>query len=41
LEEIAEAESDLLVDFKDDQLKDAKRDAENLFGDMTAFIKIE
>ena len=41
MEEIAEAESDLLVDFKDNQLNEAKRDAENLFGDMTAFIKIE
>lgn len=32
--------SDFCVDFKDDELKNAKSDAENLFGDMTASLKI-
>jgi len=42
LEDIAEYnwETILHVDFKYSQLKDAKKDAEDLFGDMTAYCKI-
>ena len=42
LEDIAEYNWDklLYIDFKDDNLNNAKEDAENLFGDMTAFCKI-
>jgi hypothetical protein len=42
IEDIAEYnwEEHLHVDFKDSNLNNAKKDAENLFGDMTAFCKI-